>query len=82
MEKKAIGKITHFFDKISVAVMQLDKALKVGDKIQIGDGEESFEQKVKSMQVDHNSVEKAKKGQEVGMKVDQNVKENWKIYKA
>lgn len=82
MEKKPIGKITHFFDKIGVAVMQINKAIKVGDKIEIGEGDDAFEQEIKSMQVDHASVEKAKKGQEVGMKVDQRVRENWNIYKA
>lgn len=82
MEKKPIGKITHYFDKIGVAVVKADKTLKVGDKIQIGDGEEAFEQKIKSMQVDHNNVDKAKSGEEIGMKVDQKVKENWKVYKA
>ncbi|MCD4759396.1 hypothetical protein K8R33_00730 [archaeon] len=82
MEKKPIGKITHYFDKIGVAVLKLDKAMKTGDKILIGDGDEAFEQVVKSMQVDHEQIEKAKKGQEIGMKLNQKAKQNWNVYKA
>lgn len=83
MAKKAIGKITHYFDKIGVAVVALNSALKVGDKIKIGkDEEDLFEQEVKSMQVEHKSIKAAKKGQEVGMKVKKEVKEGCLVFKA
>ena len=74
-EKKKIGKVTHFFDKISVAVIELTGALKAGDKIEIMTKEGPFQQEVASMQVDHNPVEKAKSGDAIGMKVDNPVKE-------
>lgn len=77
-----IGKITHYFDKIKVAVIKLDKAgLKKGDKIKIiGHGKE-FEQEITSMQVEHKEIEKAKKGSEFGMKMDEDVKPGDLIFK-
>lgn len=81
MAKKPIGKVTHFFDKISVAVIALEKILKKGDKIKIGKNDQFFEQEVKSMQVDRKEIEVAKKGQEIGIKVKEKVRENDLVYK-
>ncbi|MFH1376279.1 MAG: hypothetical protein ABIH25_01455 [Candidatus Woesearchaeota archaeon] len=81
MAAKEIGKISHYFDKISVAVIDLKGTLKAGDKITIGDGEDAFEQKVSSMQVEHKKIASAKKGDSVGLKVDKPVKVNWKVCK-
>ena len=82
MPEKPIGKVTHFFSKISVAIVKLDESLKVGDKIKIQKGEHSFEQTVDSMQIEHDKIEEAKAGQEVGIKVSQTVKEGDLVYKA
>ncbi len=79
---KAIGKITHFFDKISVAVIKLAATLKVGDKIRIEGHGQSFDQKVVSIQIEHEKLKEAKKGKEVGIKVTQPVKEGDLVYKA
>ncbi len=82
MEKKPVGKITHFFDKIGVAVIELSATLKVGDKISIEGHENQFEQTVDSMQIEHESIQTAKKGQAIGMKVAQPVKENDQVFKV
>ena len=82
MAKKPIGRITHFFDKIKVAVVALDTDLKVGDQIKIGKNDDFYEMTVKSMQVDHDKIEKAKKGMEVGMKVRKVVKKGDLVFKA
>lgn len=82
MAEKIVGKVTHFFPKISVAVVHLEADLKNGDKIKFVKGEESFEQVVESMQVEHEKLEKAKKGQDIGMKTDQPVKAGTKVLKA
>ena len=77
---KQIGKITHFFNKIGVAVLELNDKLKVGDTIVIvGHGKE-FEQAVDSMQVEHEQVSEGKKGDAVGMKVSDEVKEGDLVY--
>jgi len=82
MEKKILGKIIHFYPKISVAVIELEDTLKVGDKIMVERGEESFEQLVDSMQVEHENIEIAKKGESIGLKLSGQTKEGAKVYKV
>lgn len=81
-KEKPIGKVNHFFDKISVAVIKLNGSLKVGDMIKIVNKDETeFTQTVDSMQVNHKDIQKAKKGDDVGMKTTQAVKSGAEIYK-
>jgi putative protease len=81
-EGKLIGKVTHYFDKIGVAVIKLTAPLKVGDTIRICGGEATdFTQEVESMEIEHEKIKKAKKGQEVGLKVKEKVREGYKVYK-
>lgn len=82
VEKKLIGKITHFYPKISVAVIELEDDLNVGDKILIQRGEGSFEQVVKSMQIEHENVDEAEAGQSIGLKVAEQTKEGAKVFKV
>lgn len=79
---KLIGKISHYFSNIGVAVIELTGTLKAGETIRIIGGETDFEQKVDSMEVDHKKVDKAKKGDGVGLKVSQKVREGYKAYKV
>lgn len=79
---KLIGKITHYFSNIGVAVIDLSAPLKEGETIRIVGGEATdFEQKASSMQIDHKEVKSGKKGDSVGMKVDEKVHEGYKVYK-
>ncbi len=80
-EEKPLGKITHYYDKIGVAVIALDDTLKVGDRIKIGKNEEFVEQEVTSMQIEHQNIEEAQKGQEVGLKVEGKVREGDLVFK-
>ncbi len=82
-EGKPIGQVVHYFDKIGVAVIELtDSKIGIGDKIRIVGGENTdFEQEVESMEVDHEKIKKAKKGNEVGMKVKEKVREGYKVFK-
>jgi putative protease len=80
-EGKLIGKITHYFGNIGVAVIKLSDKLKVGDTIRIVGGETDFTQNVDSMEMEHQKIEEAKKGESVGLKVDQKVREDYKVYK-
>lgn len=81
-ERKPIGTVTHFYPKISVAVVKLSAALKTGDKVSIEKGEEKTEQTVSSMQIEHKQIKDAKKGQEIAIKVNQEVKEGAEVFKA
>ena len=79
---KLVGRITHYFSNIEVAVINLAAPLKQGEKIRIIGGKETdFEQKVGSMQIDHEQVKSAKKGDSVGTKIDEKVHEGYKVYK-
>jgi putative protease len=82
-QEKPIGKITHYFSNIEVAVIDLTSPLKQGDKIRVVGGEATdFEQEVDSMQIDHEQVKLAKKGDSVGMKVKEKVHEGYKVFKV
>jgi len=78
--EKEIGVVTHWYDKISVAVVKLAGAISVGDKIKVKHGEEEFEDTVASLQLDHKDVPSGEKGQEVAMKLSVRAKEGSKIY--
>ncbi|MFC1663570.1 EF-Tu/IF-2/RF-3 family GTPase [Patescibacteria group bacterium] len=81
-EGKLIGKISHYFSKIEVAVIEMSGALKTGDTIRIVGGSTDFNQTVDSMEVEHEKVKTAKKGDSVGLKVDQKVREGYRVYKV
>ena len=81
-EGKLIGKISHYFGNIGVAVIELTDTIKAGEKIRIVGGETDFEQTVDSMEVDHKKVDKAKKGDGVGLKVGQKVREGYRVFKV
>lgn len=77
-----VGKITHYFDKIGVAVLEVEEEpISIGDTIKIIGGGEEFEQTVESMQVEHQPIETAEKGMAVGLKVSQPVKKGYEVYK-
>ena len=80
-EGKLIGKVTHFFGNISVVVIKLADKLKVGDTIRIVGGETDFNQTVDSMEIEHQKIQEAKKGDSVGLMVSQKVHEGYKVYK-
>ncbi|MBI4089577.1 MAG: hypothetical protein HY424_02620 [Candidatus Levybacteria bacterium] len=82
MDKKdLVGKVIHYYDKIGVAVIKLEKGLKVGDKVKFEKGDKSFEQTIASMQLEHEQVNEGKKGEEIAVKVDQVAKDGTAIYK-
>jgi putative protease len=76
-----IGRITHFFSKISVAVIELKAPLSVGDTIAIKGPNTDFEQVVDSMQIEHKNVQRAEKGQSIGLRVAERVRETDVVYK-
>ena len=83
MDKEEIGKVTHYFGKISVAVLKvIDDEVNIGDTIHIKGKHTDFSQTIDSMQVEHENFEKAKKGDEVGLKVDGPVHEHDEVYKV
>jgi len=80
IKAKSIGKVSHFFDKISVVVIELTDKLKVGDKIKIKGSKTDFEQEVESIQIEHEQVKEAKAGQGIGLKVKEPARVNDLVY--
>ena len=77
-----VGKITHYYDKIGVAVIELEGALSDGDTIRISGHGNEFTQPVASMQVEHENIKKAKKGDAIGLKVGQPVKDGDEVFRV
>jgi putative protease len=76
-----VGRITHFFPKISVAVIELTAPLAVGDTIAVKGSNTDFEQPIESMQIEHKNIQRAEAGQSIGLKVQQRVRETDRVYK-
>ncbi len=81
MEEKPIGKVTHYFGRISVAVLDLTEPLKVGETIHIKGHTTDLTQKVESMQIEHKEIQEAKPGDKVAIKVTERVHEHDVVYK-
>jgi putative protease len=81
-DKQLVGKIVHYYTNIGVAVIDLEAPLAVGDKISIEGSTTNITQPVDSMQIEHNSVLKAKKGDSIGLKVKDRVRDGDNVYKV
>lgn len=82
MQEKEIGKITHYYSHISVGIIELSDALKVGESIHIKGHSSDFTQSIDSMQIEHASVPEAKAGDIIGIRVSQKVHPHDKVYKV
>lgn len=76
-----VGEITHYFTRIGVGVVDVNGAIKIGDRIAIKGMTTNFEMTVKSMQIEGEDIEEAKAGDDIGMKVDDRVREGDIVYK-
>ena len=83
MNEQLIGEISHYWGNIDVAGIEItDGELRVGDEIHIKGTTTDFTQKVDSMQIEMKNIEKAQKGDSIGLKVAEKVRENDKVYKV
>lgn len=76
-----VGRVSHYFTRINVAVVELKAPLAVGDRILIKGPTTDLEQVVESMQIEHENVQRAEAGQSIGLKVNDRVRENDTVYK-
>jgi len=82
MKEEKIGLVANYFSKISVAAIDiLDGTLSVGDTLHFIGHTTDFEFTVQSMQIEHKSVAEAKKGDSVGLKVSERVRQGDMVYK-
>lgn len=78
--EKQIGTVTHWYDKLSVAVVKLTGKLAKGEQIKVKKGDDEFEDTVSSIQIDHKDVASAKKGDEAAIKLSQKAREGAGIF--
>jgi U32 family peptidase len=77
---KPIGAVTHFYGNLSVAIVKFSKPVASGTTVRFKGATTDFLQTIKSMQFDHKTIETAKKGQEIGIKVDGKVREGDEVF--
>jgi translation elongation factor EF-1alpha len=83
MMEEEIGRVTHYFSKISVAVIDITAgSLKVGDTIHIKGHTSDFRQQVESLQQEHQSIQQAGTGSSVGLKVKYQVHDHDRVFKV
>ena len=82
MSDVEIGKVTHYFDHLNVAVLALTSPLNVGETIHIHGHSTDFKQTVTSVQIEHQSVQSAKQGDDVALKVEHIVHPHDKVFKV
>jgi hypothetical protein len=81
--EEEIGRVTHYFSKIGVGVIELTKGgLKVGDTIHIKGHTTDLYQKVDSMQMEHAPVLTAQKGESFGLHAEAQVREHDLVFKV
>lgn len=80
-EKKLIGKVTHYYSKIGVAIVELEDDLQQGDSISIEGATTNIQETVDSMQVEHEAVKMAHRGDAIGLKVPDKVRPGDFVYK-
>jgi len=80
-ELREVGRVSHFFGRINVAIIELKGTISVGDQILIKGPTTDIEQTVNSMEIEHEKVKQAEAGQSIGMKVNARVRENDSVYK-
>ena len=81
-EKKLVGKVSHYYSKIGVAVVDLADSLTKGDQISIEGATTNIQQVADSLQVEHEAVTTANKGSSVGLRVKDRVRPGDNVYKV
>lgn len=81
MTEKQIGEISNYFKNVRAAAIKLTAPLKIGDRVKIKGGEKEFEMTVESMQIERKPIKEAKKGDEIGLLVPEDVHKGYKVFK-
>lgn len=83
MAEEEIGRVSHYYSKIGVAAIELDGGgLKVGDTVHILGHTTDLTMPVESLQIEHESVQEAPRGQAVGVRVPDHVREHDRVFKV
>lgn len=82
MKEEKIGTVSHYYAHLGVAAIVLESDLSVGDTIHIKGHTTDLTQKIESIQIEHKNVDKAKKGEDIGLKIKDHAREHDAVYKV
>ena len=82
MPETEVGRVSHFFSRVSVAGIELTDELSVGDTIRVQGHTTDFTCSIDSMQVENEQVELAGQGRSVGIKVPDRCREGDRVFKV
>lgn len=82
MMEQRIGYVTHYYNRLGVAVLELSDELKVGDTLHLLGHTTNFTQPVESMEIEHQQVQSVKPRAEVALKVMDKVRKGDAVYKV
>lgn len=81
-EEQLVGKVTHYYGKLGVAIVELSAPLAVGQQIHVKGAHDDFTQEVKDMQFEHQAITAGRPKQQVGIKVEKAAHENDQVFLA
>jgi len=81
MADQEVGKVVHYYDKATVAVVKLSQGIRKGDALKFVKGDSEFELKADSLQLDHKPVDEGKAGEEIAVKVPSPAKEGAVVFR-
>ncbi|MEK7193880.1 MAG: hypothetical protein AAB651_00805 [Patescibacteria group bacterium] len=81
-EGKPIGEVSHYYGHLGVAIVKFKETVKIGEALHFKGAHTDFTQTIESMQYDHKDIDSAKKGLEVGIKVNEKVREGDEVYRT
>ena len=81
MSREEIGRVRHYYSKISVAIIELSAPVNVGERITIVGPKTEFTQEIGSMQVEHKNITSAQPGDLIGLKVIDKVREGDRVFR-
>ena len=82
MAQTEVGRVDKYFRKVGVAALELSTTIAVGDKLRFSGATTNFEMKLESMQIDHEVVESAAAGADVGIAVPERVRRSDRVYRV
>ena len=80
-QETEIGEVMTYYANIGVAAIELTNNVKAGDTIIFRGFTTDMEHKIDSIQIEHDSVQEAKAGDQIGVKVPGKVRKNDRVYK-
>ena len=82
LKTQEIGRVDTYFAKVGVVALKLKRKLEVGEEILIQGHTTDFVQRIKSMQIQHESVDQARRGAEVGIKVKRRCRRGDRVFRV